>query len=261
MFTLRLGRYSSPFLCAIFVSAAYSLKKRVWVGVAAFLVVFPVSVYATARYVFLSEIRPSPLRPLPVANGRVVLGGDRLRLHSPERCFEVAVCFWVPESDIFAVAAHSCKTLPGSTPKVNDTPDKCPNSDPDATTVKVVTDSDFGLVLSGMEIPAGRREELSIGGSEDIFIGEEALLYTSEDQGTSVQVLGFSIMRDQQMLLVQVLNKDADLGPGASGSPLVQNGKIIGFLVGVHAFPYRGSRLLILRPACEVYSNLEEFLR
>ena len=236
--------------------AFHCVKKRFWVGVAVFLILFPISVYVTSRQAFLSKVSPSPLRPLPVVDGRVVLGGDRLRLHSAEKCFGVAVCFWIPERDWCVAAAHSCETLPGSGFKANFTLDRCPNSDPDATIVKVVADGSSGLVLSGLDVPNGSREELTIGGSEDIHVGEEALLYSSVDRTTPVQVLGFSMMRDQQVLLVKVLRKEADLGPGASGSPLVQDGRIIGFLVGTIALSF--GQLLVLRPACEVYSSVEE---
>jgi len=230
-------------------------------------------VYASFAYVLETEIiHPTPLQQLPVVNASVILGGDRLRLHAAERCFAATVCFYVPGSDLCVIAAHSCESASGQTleaaldPFTNtgiSTPSTCPKSDPGAATVtvRVVSDTNFGVVLSGVRFPAGARDELLVGEAEDIHVGEEALLYSSTCGVVACRVLGFDMVKDNHMLIIEVLDKNVRIGSGDSGSPLVQGGKIIGFAAGTHAIPYRGPRLVLVRPACEVYSQLEADLK
>ena len=123
-FVPGLAAYSWPLRGIATALAAHCIKKRCWVGVAVFVVLFPPSAYISARQAFLSEVSPSPLRALPVVDGRVVLGGDRLRVHSGEVCFEVAACFWIPEHNWCVAAAHPCQTLPGSELKASFTLDR-----------------------------------------------------------------------------------------------------------------------------------------
>ncbi len=48
------------------------------------------------------------------------------------------------------------------------------------------------------------------------------------------------------MVIAQLTGSNLRIKSGNSGSPVVQRGKIIGFLDGTYAMPYRGSRLVVL---------------
>jgi len=83
------------------------------------------------------------------------------------------------------------------------TPPECPQEDPAAVTVSVVSDTDFGMVVSGIRCPEGDREELPVGGADDIRVGDEAPIYSSKSGVVSCRVLGFDEIGRYQMLIVR----------------------------------------------------------
>lgn len=267
VFTLKMNLNQVSVLCVIFSAAAYCIKKRFWVPMVAWLVILPVFVYSSFAYMVETLfVRSYPVQPLPAVNAGVMLGGDLLRLHEAERCFQVTVCFYVPGTDLGAVAAHSCDSTPGQTFRASlksfaatgiAIPLTCPQMDPDALTVSVVSDTDFGVVVSGLKCPETDREELPVGQAEDIRVGEEASIYSSRSGVVSCRILGFDEVGRYQMLVVRLVDERIRIGSGDSGSPVVQDGRIIGFVAGTWSFPYRGPELVLVRPACEVYSRLE----
>jgi hypothetical protein len=275
------------FLCYVFAIAASNVfkVKRRWVQTIAFFLVMFVAWYVSGGFYLAETASTAPLAPLPQAGAVVIPGGDTLMLEFERSLFRASVCFYVPDTELCVLAGHSCsipddaETVYASrilfdpdgieipeTPSLAwweqrfdpdgmEIPDAFQRAVPGQFEVKVVTDSPFGAVLSGLT-PVPGREEMPIGGAGDIYPGEYGEVWSPEGV-IPIEVLGFKKFRGGQMLAAQVMDQKVRLGKGMSGSPVIQNGKIIGFFTVVYALPYRGPQVILIRPACEVYGELE----
>lgn len=257
-------------LCIVFSVAAGRALKKVWFSTIAMLFILPIAMYANWSSIVVREvIKPVPVRPLPSVSANVILGGDAVRIHKgPQDCFSATICFYVPDSDRCVIAGHSCNLDAKTHLKAliqpfgeskNGVLNICPEISPFASNVEVLSDTGLGVALSGLTVPDTYREVLAIGGAQDISVGEPAVLYTWKDGKVAVKVLGFGVVQGKHLLFIQA-DRSVDLGPGTSGSLLVQNGKIIGVFLGRYALPYRGPRLYMLRLACEVFAELKQVL-
>ncbi|NLC15142.1 MAG: hypothetical protein GX784_02315 [Firmicutes bacterium] len=266
VFTLKLSRKLMPIVVAIFASSVHTLAKRRSLTVIAGLLMLFVAIYATGGHILLTEeVHLTPLSPLADVDASVLLGGDHIRVHTDERCFNVTVCFYVADTDLCVIAAHSCETQAGETVKVllvpfsksgSEPPDWCPVFDPNATDAEVLLDSDYGVILSGIQPPRSGPDELPIGKPDDIGPGEEALLHTARSGVLPAEIKGFWLSRNGHLIVAQLTGKEPKILSGFSGSPVVQNGKLIGFLAATHAVPFRGPQIILVRPACDVYNEL-----
>ncbi|MBS3985293.1 MAG: hypothetical protein KGZ66_06790 [Selenomonadales bacterium] len=82
-------------------------------------------------------------------------------------------------------------------------------------------------------MPKGTRvntELIRLGGTADIVVGEVATVLPGAAGPFTVRVVGYMQFRGEQLLLVSPLHAKDRIEPGMSGSPIVQNGKLIGVL-------------------------------
>jgi hypothetical protein len=254
-------------LCYAFAIAASNVFKvnRRWVQTIAFALVLLFTWYVTGGFYLAETASATPLAPLPVAGAVVIPGGDSLMLEFERSLFRASVCFYVPDTELCVLAGHSCsipddaETVYASRipfdPDGMEIPDAFQRAVPGQFEVRVVTDSPFGAVLSGLT-PVPGREEMPIGGAGDIYPGEQGEVWSPEGV-IPVEVLGFKKFRGGQMLAAQVMDQKAGMGKGMSGSPVIQNGKIIGFFTVIYALPYKGPQVILIQPACKVYGELE----
>lgn len=93
----------------------------------------------------------------------------------------------------------------------------------------------YGLVLKSTDfnILSYTPSYYLIGGTNQIKIGETATLL-SDGRCIEVELLGYYLhpKYDQQQLIIKIKDKGLSVGPGSSGSPIIQNDVLIGFLVG-----------------------------
>lgn len=119
--------------------------------------------------------------------------------------------------------------------------------------VKVLVNSDQGVTLG---MPKGTRidsELVRLGGTADISVGEVATVHSGITGPFKVRVVGYMQLRGDQLLVVSPLNAKDTIQLGMSGSPIVQNGKLIGVLFARSRLPFVAGRYGKARLAADVY--------
>jgi len=110
-----------------------------------------------------------------------------------------------------------------------------------------------GMVLSGVKCPEDDRRPLPIANVSEIRVGESAVALAPPGDPIELEVLGFLEMRGVQYLLAR--GPKNILVQGDSGTPVIQDGRIIGFFTMIFQTD-RG--LKFLRLASEVYLETME---
>lgn len=262
---LRVG-HRLTVLVGLFCYCAYTLHRRWWVPVLAFVVMMGVCVYTLGGDLFAYEmISERPLQPLPTLEVSVVPGGELFKwsaLVEQRTSIElrrswVTVCFYVPDDDLCAIAAHSCGLEAGDVLDLTEDSEALPAGP--SPKVRVLADVQEGVAIKKVKCPEPDRKAIPLAGEEDIKVGEEAVIRTLSTGDIRVEVMGFTTLKDGHFLVLQLLDDDVEVGPGMSGSPVMQSGKIVAFFSGITPYVI-GPDFLLARPAVEVYQALQEHL-
>lgn len=247
-----------------FLYAAFSLYRRWWVPIVTCLLVVLLIVSFHGQEIVVSQtVSETPFREVSETDVSVVLGGDALHLYftvqeelrTVAKEMRVTVCFYVPGSDTCVAAAHSMGLEAGQTYNISIAGETGVLVSLPAT--MVLADCEYGMVFAGTSCPDSDRRKYVLAGVQDVRVGEEVVVRNKTMGDVTVKVLGFSMVEDDQFLMLECVT--GELGPGTSGSPIIQDGKIIGFLHGILKFP-TGPVLIRSRPALEVYSSFAESL-
>lgn len=232
------------------------IGKRSWkqrVGLLLLLVAVEIGAGIYYRLIpgVISNLSAIPLVEHAVVEEHVYLGGDDLRLVYDNGVFQMTSCFYTDEG-LLVAGGHEC-SLDGvvGEPKVRTIMANRYIHDfvPD-----VLEETPAGLVLGPVDRPRDR-PQLPIAGSDDVKIGENATVYSVKGGIFEVTILGYHLLNGSHCLLFQVVDPQSQLIEGMSGSPVVQDGKIIGFFVAKISVSYRGSSIGFARVAAEVYEH------
>lgn len=253
-------------LLCVFIFAAYNLNKRWWMLLVALPVIVLLLLYSFGIDMIVSQIvYDSPFQLSTESDVQVVPGGEVLSLSvaiekesgQVVQQRNVTVCFYMPEDGPCVVGAHSLDLKPGDTYGIS--PVSETRVSENCHTARVLADSQYGVALLGPKCPDPNREELLLAGADEVKIGEEAVIRTFAKGDIPVNVLGFAMVGDDHFLVVRCIDGKAGVGPGMSGSPIIQDDRIVGFLHSVSRY-LKGPKLVMTRPAVEVYGGLKEYL-
>lgn len=242
---------------AISIAVALEPLKPRWKSLAAIFAVTLLSAVYWGPQDFLAEdvLETPPLESRSVT-ASVQVGGDFIGV-IPEsgsgRMF--TVCFY---HDGYAVgAAHSIDTDDGPwTTSTKFIPAAMVRGEPE-----FVTSTPYGVILSGLGPPDEARECLEIGNTEDIAVGDEAVLYSSWKGPVRVVVLGFTARGKEQLLAFQFCESDQTMEGGMSGSPIVQDGRVIAFAsMTLSAVSWKRPQIGLARLAADVYLGVQPYL-
>jgi hypothetical protein len=84
------------------------------------------------------------------------------------------------------------------------------------------------VVFARTSCPDSDRRESVVAGVQDVRVGEEAVIRNMSRGDVTVKVLGFSIIEDDQFLVLECVT--GKFGQGMSGRSIIQDGKINWFL-------------------------------
>lgn len=207
---------------------------------------------------FLAEdLLLSPPFPDQTVTASVEVGGDTIWVVPVEgRGYIATVCFY--QGDTSVIAAHSVGLHDGPWPLKVEThiPIGMVRGTPE-----FVTDTPCGAVLRGLGPPGEDREQMEIAAATEVAVGEEAELLSSWKGTILVRILGFSKRDEEQFLVFQFCSEEDVLEPGMSGSPIVQDGKIVGFAAArVSVVSWRRPMIGFGRLASDVYLGTQSYL-
>lgn len=239
------------------IGVGFSLgtRRQKWWAAAALVGVLAFNfLWAYPSEMLAKDLSPVPLAPIAEVDAVVVPGGERVIVH-PEGIQHggaFTVCFY--DQGCIVGAAHGA-----------DFPDPrwnlcttCFASNLADGVPTFEANTQYGIVVSGVKCPDPGRQALPIAGPDDVLVGQKATLLSAGRSNAEVEVVGYIQRTQGQFLVVKMPRGGQGMGKGMSGTPLVQNGKIIGFLSGGFLWDISG-RLGIARLAADVYDATKEY--
>ncbi len=198
-----------------------------------------------------SSASEEPLWEVAAPEQQVTLGGQRLYYDLDSQALLGTVGF-SPSDGVLVVLAHAAEPLAvgqqvGLVISQAGTSIDCQ--------AQVLSNDQVGVVMG---LPEGVRlngELVPIGGTEDIRVGEEALVYTDFRETFAVVVDGFFEFQDHQVIVLTPVDPAHKIVSGMSGSPVVQNGKLIGMLALRVQAPRQTENYGLARLAAEIYAG------
>lgn len=118
----------------------------------------------------------------------------------------------------------------------------------DQTTIRVTGSYDVGQVVLGLPLPA--RDAVGLAATDQIRTGEAQVIIAGRSVPVMIQGALASPGRPQMLAVTFVQDR---MMPGHSGAPLIQDGRLVGVMVGSLALQ---PRVALARPAAEVYERL-----
>lgn len=174
----------------------------------------------------------------------VRVGGDNLIIYTMPKNISMRTCFYTDEA-LTVAAAHSFDMEPAQyRMQVNNGL---------SVRAELLSVGSGGVVVSGISPPTDS-PILEIACPSEIIISTDAILVHS-DGDIPVMLLGYQFVDEHLALVLHPTDENTYIGPGFSGSPIVQNDRLIGFLAAVikPGFRYKGPRIGFARLAIEVY--------
>lgn|GEM_PF-1410326 len=237
------------FCVALACTAFFDLKRRlIFIGVIIFVQAF--SMGMNGARVLLGEASELPEVAVPEVAASVVPGGDVFATRvSTQQSMKATVCFY--KNGVAVVAAHECGLRPGVLHA-----DTTLNYRKIEEQLLLLEDTPWGFAVKPIEPPVGR-QELPIGNAADVSVGEPATCLLSENESFDVEIEGWSVRDGRPYLVVSSLH---EITKGMSGVPVVQNGRIIGFLSATWPFSLRSPYVGYASPAASVYNDMKDHL-
>ncbi|KAF0193493.1 MAG: hypothetical protein FD169_2483 [Bacillota bacterium] len=199
------------------------------------------------RDIYFERLMPSQYTALQRPGVDVILGGEEVILDSRAmiQTKGATLCFYTRENMAIAYA-HNYDVTEKRRVKIQS------EVIPDAS---IVVSTDVGVVLAGMPLPDGR-QVLPLGGTEDITLGGRALVVSKDREPYEVTVEYMGRFGNYLHISLEPDRRADKALPGASGSPVVQNGVIIGFVNRTHRF----SSTFYAIVAVELYEAAKSYL-
>ncbi len=207
------------------------------------------ALFLTTVLILGPTVDPVSALDFPLAEALVVPGGERIMITlKPGSYAGLHVAFYGGDG-LALISGHA---VPGL-----DAGDQCQalvhGEDRDdflAVAMEVMGSYRSGQVVSGLPLP--ERDRVPLAGSGQIREGDAVAVINS--RGVAVSIRGSFERRDRSRLIVAAIDREV-MGRGSSGAPLLQDGYLVGVMVG--GFALRPG-LGLFAPAAVVYRELYE---
>lgn len=175
----------------------------------------------------LAGITAEPMQHWPAPAAQVGLGGQQITFRGDGRYYIATVCYWLNKHQAL-VAAHRIKEFSvGASMPIQLVAEGLVEE----LSAEILFNDDNGVGIKLADEPSSPWEQLPIAGTSEIIIGGEAEIISIHGGSFPVIVKGFLAMDSQQeKVVIERINDTDNFIGGMSGSPIVQNGKIIGFM-------------------------------
>lgn len=241
-------RLTRLFIIAAF-SLVFALRKSSHRVLACIGIVF-IGFLLLGREVGLSirtVAAPTPYLEVQAPEHQVMLGGQRTFFL--ESSLLGTVSFYPGDGTMVAMAHAADPLAVGQITSVNITDHR----NTIFCNVKVLVNDDQGVTLGLPEGTVVKSEMIPLGGTADIAVGETATVHSGNRGTFSVKVDGYVRQRGRQLLVLSPLSSGDTIEQGMSGSPVVQNGKLIGLLHSRSTAPFIAGKFGMARLAADVY--------
>lgn len=219
----------------------------------------PWAFYHLLSQAVLATAGPTPYIEVPAPEEQVTLGGGYIVLSefqsSEYSGVALSTSFYLPDGLVVG-AAHAVGLDPLScTASLNH------NEQIQTGRAELLQDTEAGVLLrlTGIDLPTD--PVMAIAGTKDIETRAEAELFSSLGLSGPVTVVGYHQEDGKQYLVLTVAGGADRLVPGMSGSPVVQNGRIIGCMARIYDTEYKGQAIFLARLAADVYNETTAGLR
>lgn len=238
------------FIFMIGCGLAFSIPRKWSHRILTFAGILLVSFLALGRDVVLSiraEAAQSPYWEVQAPEQQVVLGGQKVFIRTEGI---IGTASFYPGDGTMVAMAHSSEGLEtGLIVGMNIT-----GGQSIITTKAMVLMNDEQGVLVGLpEDTEVKSETIALGGTADISVGEEAVVHSAVGGTFEVVINGYRLQDDHQLLVFSPLKSANRIIPGMSGSPIVQNGKLVGLLYCRFGVPFESGSFGMARLAADVY--------
>ena len=210
------------------------------------LLFYIVIVLIPVRSHYLASLSPLKYVHLPRPGVNVVLGGDEIKLYAAGGVtITGTICFYT-SNDLAVGFAHSL----GDGPQA----DVATVQFGRGVDVTIVADTEMGVIIKGFPQPESR-VTIPLGGTADITIGARAMVHPREREPYEVTVQYIRRLDGTLHIILKPDTVSQRINPGDSGSPVVQNGVVIGFANRSPAF-----NKFYAIVAAELYHEVEQYL-
>ncbi len=202
----------------------------------------------------VGRITEEPAQHWAAPDTLVRLGGQQISFQEESSRYIMTACYWLDNSKAL-VAAHRAKGFAsGSIIPIQ----VIGKGQIEELSAKILANDDNGVALELTKEFLPTTDLYPIAATSEIVVGGEAEIISTYGGSFPVVVKGFLDLVGQQERVVVEKIKDTDnFVGGMSGSPIVQNGKIIGFMNGT----LKGEkRLALCSIAAEVYANTADLM-
>lgn len=252
---LFLGMFLSALVLVLLPSRRLLHKILLFAGV--LVMAIPWITYHGIGGSILSSMSSAPFQEIAKPNQLVTPGGSYFVISGyRERAFFTMVattCFFL--DDHTAVVAGHLTELDRANYSATLTTD---DGHVQSGSVEVIADSEDGAILELKGISYPTDKQMKIGGTADITVGSPAEIVSSYGWTGQVIVEGYQMIAGAQHLVLTVDSPDRRFIQGMSGSPVVQDGQIIGFFVRLLGANYEGKEICFARIAADIYAKAVE---
>lgn len=188
----------------------------------------------------------------------VGLGGQQIVFYEDDIDYRTltraTVCYWLDNSTAL-VAAHYIPVLAGK--------DTVPimvvsKEQIEPLTAEIMFNNNSGVALKMPTELWPASGFYPIAATSEIVVGAEAQIISSYGGSFPVHITGFYNYAEQDMVVIERISGADNFVGGMSGSPIVQNGKIVAFMSGTFR---KRERFAVCNIAAEVYSHTAHLMR
>ena len=231
------------------ITFIFRTRSQRVLGVLLCIVLLYIAVWPEMRAGIKEQISDEPSQHWDAPAGEVRLGGQQITFYGSNSGYILTVSYWLDDTRAVAAAHRVDGFSVGDTFRTQ----IIASGKVEELDAEIISNDSMGIAFQVDTSFAPSTDLFPIAGSDEIVVGEEAEIISIRGGSFPVVVKGFDeFTKHGTVIVIERINDSDDFISGMSGSPVVQNGKIIGLMNST----LRGdSEMAYCRLAAEVYTQ------